>query len=74
MTVTVAPIPPLIGLRLVMPGPEVTVNAVPTLTSPEAVTTTLPELAPDGTATTILDAPQLDGVAIVPLNDTVPDP
>jgi hypothetical protein len=47
--VTVAPIPPAVGERLVTPGPGFTVNVIPELASPDAVTTTLPEVAPEGT-------------------------
>jgi hypothetical protein len=51
-----------------------TVNAAPLETTPEAETTTLPAVAPAGTATTMLVAFQLDTVALVPLNATVPVP
>lgn len=74
VTVTVAPIPPSVGVRLEMPGPEFTVNGVPELASPDAVTTTLPEVAPEGTGATMLEDPQLDGVVSTPLKETVPDP
>lgn len=74
MTVTVAPIPPFVGVRLEIPGPALTVNAVPELASPDAVTTTFPEVAPEGTGTTMLVDPQLDGGAGRPLKETVPDP
>ncbi|MGB2636895.1 MAG: hypothetical protein WAM58_23410 [Candidatus Acidiferrum sp.] len=43
----------------------------PLLATPEAVTTTFPVVAPFGTATVMELAPQLVGVATVPLNVTV---
>lgn len=71
--VTVAPIPPALGVKVVMPGPAVTLNAAPLLTSPDAVvTTTLPDVAPEGTGTVMLDDPQPEGVAGRPLNVTEP--
>lgn len=39
--------------------------------TPTTVTSTGPVVAPVGTGTTMLDAPQLVGVAVVPLNVTV---
>jgi len=50
------------------------VNADPPLFTPLAKTTTLPVVAPAGTVTAMVDAPQLDTVAAVPLNFTVPKP
>jgi hypothetical protein len=56
-------------------GPaEVTVKVTPLLATPFTVTTTFPLVAPLGTGTTMLVAPQLVGVAEVPLNVTVLDP
>ena len=48
-----------------------TVNILPLLSVPPTLTTTLPVVAPFGTGTEILDAPQLVGVADIPLNFTV---
>src|SRR5262245_6003993 len=53
------------------PDGVVTVKFVPPLATPPTVTTTLPLVAPAGTGTTMPDAPQLVGVAVVPLNRTV---
>src|SRR5713226_7517172 len=50
---------------------EVTVNAIPLLATPPTVTTTFPGVAPAGTGATMLVAPQLVGVAAVPLKVTV---
>jgi hypothetical protein len=47
-------------------------NGRPLLATPLAVTTTLPVVAPVGTGATIEVALQLVGVAVVPLNLTVP--
>jgi hypothetical protein len=44
------------------------------LATPDTVTTTSPGVAPTGTATTMLVAPQLVGVAAVPLKVTVLPP
>jgi hypothetical protein len=62
---------PAEGSRLVMPGPEPTVKLTPLLATPPTVTTTFPLVAPLGTGTTMLVAPQVVGVAIVPLKVTV---
>src|SRR5439155_489985 len=62
---------PLVGVRLVIVGGTVTVNALPLLASPPTVTTTLPVVAPAGTGTTMLVADQLVGVADEPLNVTL---
>jgi hypothetical protein len=48
-----------------------TVKLDPLLSTPLACTTTFPVVAPDGTGIPILPAPQLVGVAVVPLNFTV---
>jgi hypothetical protein len=50
---------------------EVTVKLAPLLPSPPTVTMTLPVVAPLGTGATMLVAPQLVGIAAVPLNVTV---
>jgi len=73
---TEVPTRPDVGLRLEMVGAAavVTVNVIPLLATPPTVTTTLPVVAPAGTGTTMLVAPQLVGVAAVPLNLTVLDP
>src|SRR5439155_3770780 len=69
--VTDVPTGPLVGARLVMLGPAITVNVTALLATPATVTTTLPVVAPAGTGTTMLVADQLVGVATVPLNVTV---
>jgi hypothetical protein len=70
--VTDAPANPEVGFRLLMLGPaDVTVKLTPLLATPPTVTTTFPVVAPVGTVTTMLVAPQLVGVATVPLNVTV---
>src|SRR5213079_672134 len=61
---------PLVGVRLVIVGGTVTVNALPLLARPPTVTTTLPVVAPAGTGTTMLVADHVVGVAVVPLNFT----
>jgi hypothetical protein len=68
--VTCVPTAPEFGLRLVMVGAEVggTVNCKPLLAVPPTVTTTLPVAAPAGTGAVMLVAPQLVGVAAIPLN------
>jgi hypothetical protein len=71
--VTEAPTWPEFGLRLLMDGlVEITVKLTPLLGTPPAVTTTLPVVAFAGTGVTMLVAVQLVGVAVVPLNVTVP--
>jgi hypothetical protein len=70
--VTEVPTAPDVGFRLVMLGPGVvTVKVTPLLAIPPTVTTTFPVVAPEGTGTAMLVALQLEGVAAVPLNDTV---
>ena len=64
--VTEVPTVPEVGDRLLMVG--ATVKFTPLLSTPEACTTTGPVVAPFGTGTTMLLAPQLVGVADVPLN------
>src|SRR5579864_8278164 len=70
------PTAPVLGVRLVMPGADVTVNDTPALaTPPAAVTTTLPEFAPVGTTAVMLVALQLVMVvAWVPPKVTNPLP
>jgi len=70
--VTDAPTAPEVGDKLVMLGN--TVNATPLLFTPLANTTTLPVVAPVGTVTLIDVALQLETVAVVELNFTVPVP
>jgi len=48
-----------------------TVNVTPLLAFPATVMTTGPVAAPEGTGTPMLVGPQLDGVAVVPLNVTL---
>src|SRR5258707_3720212 len=48
-----------------------TVKFTPLLAAPPTVTTTLPVVAPAGTVAVMLAAPQLVGVAVIPLNFTV---
>jgi hypothetical protein len=68
--VTDAPTAPEAGDRLLMLGK--TVKTDPLLLTPLAFTTTLPVVAPVGTVVLIDVAVQLDTVAAVPLNVTVP--
>jgi hypothetical protein len=68
------PTAPDVGFRLVMLGPEASVNATPLLATPPTVTTTFPVVAALGTGTTMLVALQPVGVAAVPLKVTVLDP
>ena len=72
--VTDAPTAPVVGERLVMLGAGTTVKLTPLLALPETVTTTFPVVAPVGTVATMLVELQLVGVAVVPLNFTVPEP
>jgi hypothetical protein len=67
--VTEVPTAPEVGDRLVMFGAAV--KFTPLLATPPTVTTTVPDVAPDGTGTAIELAPQLVGVAAVPLKVTV---
>src|SRR5437879_1541470 len=71
MIVTEVPTCPEEGFRPVMLGGGMTVKATPLLATPPTVTTTLPVVALLGTGTAMLVAPQLVGVAAVPLNVTV---
>lgn len=64
---TLAPIPPLAGDRLVIPGPVVTVNVDPLLVPLPTVTRTGPVVAPAGTGTLIRPVAQLVGDARTPL-------
>jgi hypothetical protein len=70
--VTGIPTDPVVGFRPVMLGDCMTVKFTPLLATPPAVTTTLPVVAFAGTGVTMLVAVQLVGVAVVPLNVTVP--
>jgi len=72
LIVTDVPAAPDEGERPVMTGDDNTVKATPLLFVLETVTTTFPVMAPDGTVTTMPVVPQLDTVADVPLNVTVP--
>jgi hypothetical protein len=72
--VTGVPTAPEVTERLLIVGAGTTVNCNPLLGAPFAVTTTFPVVAPDGTGTTMLVGPQLEGVAAVPLNATLPFP
>jgi hypothetical protein len=69
--VTVVPIVPEVGFKLVRLGVGSTVKATPMLATPLTVTTTLPVVAPLGTGTVMLVALQVVGVPVVPLNATV---
>jgi len=71
LIVTEVPTGPEVGERLVMLGETATVNPAGLLGTPPTVTTILPVVAPAGTGTTMLVAPQLVGVAAVPLKVTV---
>jgi hypothetical protein len=69
------PTAPLLGVKLVIVGGGVTVNATPVLaTPPAAVTTTFPVAAPAGTVTFTSVPLQLLTVAGVPFNVTAPLP
>src|SRR5713226_3516958 len=72
LIVTESPTTPEVGDRLLIFGP--TVKITPLLADPPTVTTTAPVVAPAGTGTAMLAAPQLVGVAAVPLKVTVLDP
>ncbi len=69
--VTVVPTGPEVGDTIVMLGVADTVKLTPLLATPPTVTTTFPVVAPVGTDVARLVAPQLVGVAAVPLNVTV---
>ncbi len=60
-----------LGLKLVMLGDGMTVNAAPLLAKPPTLTTTLPEVEPFGTGTTMVVAVQDVGLPAVPLKLTV---
>jgi len=70
--VTAVPTEPEVCERLVIVGLGTTVKDSPLLAAPLAFTTTFPEVAPAGTGAMILVGPQLVGVALVPLNATLP--
>src|SRR5579863_3192346 len=70
--VTDAPTNPEFGFRLPIFGVGTTVKLTPLLATPPAVTTMLPVVAFAGTGVTMDVALQLVGVAVVPLNVTVP--
>ena len=53
VTVTLVPVKPEPGVKLVMPGLGYTVNSGALLATPLTVTTTLPVAAPAGTGTTM---------------------
>lgn len=65
------PTGPELGERPVILGGTRTVKGAALLGKPPTVTTILPVVAPAGTGTTMLVAPQLVGVAAVPLKVTV---
>jgi hypothetical protein len=70
--VTVDPIPPDVGVKLVIAGPDaVTVKATALLATPPTFTTTFPVVAPVGTDVERLDGLQLVTVAAVPLKVTL---
>jgi hypothetical protein len=72
LIVTAAPTTPEVGFKPVTLGTgTVTVKPTPLLATPPTVATTFPLVAPAGTGTEILVAPQLVGVAAIPLNFTV---
>lgn len=70
--VTDVPTAPELVERLVILGVGRTVKLTPLLALPPTVTITFPVLAPFGTGTEMLLMLQLLGVAVVPLNVTVP--
>jgi len=70
--VTDVPTAPELVERLVILGVGKIVKLTPLLASPPTVTTTFPVVAPLGTDVTMLLVLQLVGVAVVPLNVTVP--
>ena len=75
MIVTVVPMTPEAGFKLVMLGAgTVTVKLIPLLATPPTVTTTLPVVAPAGTGVTMLVALQLTAVAAIPLKVTLLEP
>jgi hypothetical protein len=71
LIVTGAPTAPEFGDKPLIFGAGTTVNETPLLAILFTVTTTLPVVAPVGTGVTMDVAPQLLGVAVVPLNLTV---
>jgi len=70
--VTDVPVAPEGGEILVILGVGKTVKLTPLLALPPTVTTTFPVVAPLGTGTEMLLMVQVVGVAVVPLNVTVP--
>ena len=72
--VTLVPVGPDAGERLVILGVGRTVKATPLLGAPDAVMTMFPVVAPDGTDTTTVVLLQLLGLPTVPLNLTLPLP
>jgi len=71
LMVTEVPTGPVVGLKLLMIGAELTVKVTPLLATPPTVTTTFPVVAPEGTGTTMLVLLQLVGDAVTLLNVTV---
>ena len=71
LTLTVLPIPPVVGVTRKMPGPEATVNGTPLLAVPLIVTTTFPLVAVEGTVVRSCVAVQLETLAVTPLNVSV---
>jgi len=69
--VTTMPTGPVMGERLVSPGPASTVKVIVLLGTELSVTTTLPVVAPVGTGARICVALQLAGLAVVPLKVNV---
>ena len=72
--VTDAPGAPVVMERLEIEGAGTTVKLAPLLSTPLVCTTTFPVAAPDGTLTVMLDVLQVETVAEVPANLTVPEP
>src|SRR5215470_8554628 len=69
------PTAPVLGVRLLILGAAVTVKLTPPLaTPPAAVTTTFPVVAPIGTVAVMLAGLQLEIVAVIALNVTLPLP
>src|SRR5208283_1496217 len=67
-----APASRLVCCTRAIPVPEVTLKLTPLLATPPTVTTTFPVVAPLGTGTVMLAPLQFVGVAVTPLNVTVP--
>lgn len=72
--VTDAPTAPLVTDKAEIVGVPRTVKLRPLVFTPLANTTTFPVVAPAGTITLMLVALQLETLALVPLNLTVPVP